>query len=505
MKKFAILLIWVYSLLVNGLLFAQNRNSVWIFGDSTGINFSNINSPIPIFSAMDSRGSSCSISDTAGSLLFYASGSDPLQSLVNETVKVRNNLNQIIANGDSIIGRIWYQELTITDNPTTYKQFYLFSIGVTSSDGFYYSVIDMNANGGLGSVTQKNIQLETFKVVDGMIAIKHGNGRDWWVLLRNADIYSNNHYVYLITQGSVSSPIIQAVGSDNNTNSGRYTISNDGSKLSYINFKGLLEIYDFDRCTGLISNPVTIHPEPPSSPYFNRFWSSEFSFNKRFIYISTYSNDTSFLYQYDLLNPNPGSSRILLDSTTNSLIGFGFLRRGPNEKIYFSKAYQCSIFPYCYPYPDSVYNIYNMNLSVINHPDSLGTACNYAPYSFYLGGKRTYYSLPNNPDYDLSALNGSPCDSLSSISETNAFSEAELFIYYTSDLQTAFINANRLKGKNYYLEVFDLLGKSIIKESGNIFPPHFTKNLNCSSFSNGMYIVNLVTDKERLVKRFVVR
>ena len=101
----------------------------------------------------------------------------------------------------------------------------------------------------------------------------------------------------------------------------------------------------------------------------------------------------------------------------------------------------------------------------------IGTACGYAPYSFYLGGKRTYYGLPNNPDYDLPALIGSPCDSLTSISETPQFSDAEIFVYYTSDWQTAFINANKLKGTNYHLEVFDLLGKSIFRESGKISPP----------------------------------
>jgi hypothetical protein len=31
---------------------AQNRNSIWCFGDSAGINFSNINNPVPITTSM---------------------------------------------------------------------------------------------------------------------------------------------------------------------------------------------------------------------------------------------------------------------------------------------------------------------------------------------------------------------------------------------------------------------------------------------------------------------
>jgi hypothetical protein len=266
-----------------------------------------------------------------------------------------------------------------------------------------------------------------------------------------------------------------------------------------------MEIYDFDRCTGIISNPVTIHPEPTSAPY-GWFWSCEFSPSGRFLYVTTYDPLQNFLYQYDLLSSNPSTSRISLTSNSNYLIGYGFLKRGPDDKIYFSTAYQCDAFPYCYPYPDSVYNQVNMNLSVINSPDSLGLACNYTPYSFYLGGKRTYYGLPNNPDYDMPALAGSPCDTLVSINEPANISNtnATLHVYYAPDWEKAFINAEKLKGKNYRLRMVDVLGKEVYTESGVLNSQYFTKNLNCASFTKGMYIVVLETEKEKLTKKFVI-
>ena len=58
-------------------------------------------------------------------------------------------------------------------------------------------------------------------------------------------------------------------------------------------------------------------------------------------------------------------------------------------------------------------NIINKNLSVINAPDSIGVACEFQVYRFYLGGKRSYAGLPNYPDFDLGSLVGSICDSLS--------------------------------------------------------------------------------------------
>ncbi len=39
-------------------------------------------------------------------------------------------------------------------------------------------------------------------------------------------------------------------------------------------------------------------------------------------------------------------------------------------------------------------------------------ACDYQPFSVYLPNCRTYLGLPNNPDYTLGALVGSPCDTL---------------------------------------------------------------------------------------------
>ncbi|MBL0341081.1 MAG: hypothetical protein IPP71_09230 [Bacteroidetes bacterium] len=58
---------------------------------------------------------------------------------------------------------------------------------------------------------------------------------------------------------------------------------------------------------------------------------------------------------------------------------------------------------------DSVTSIYSWNLSVINYPDSAGSACDFSPLVFTWEEMETYWGLPNNPEYDLGALDGSPC------------------------------------------------------------------------------------------------
>ena len=160
---------------------------------------------------------------------------------------------------------------------------------------------------------------------------------------------------------------------------------------------------------------------------------------------------------------------------------------------------------YCfdYLYCDTTWNLVNSNLSVVNNPNGLGAACNFQPFSFYLGGHRTYAGLPNNPNYELGALRGSACDTLTVgikdlIMETNS-----LAIFYDGGWFTAFINAKNLRGRNFQFQLFSINGELLKQESGKLTSEYYTQNLNMSSFSTGVYIVRLVTDKEVLTGRFV--
>jgi hypothetical protein len=144
-----------------------------------------------------------------------------------------------------------------------------------------------------------------------------------------------------------------------------------------------------------------------------------------------------------------------------------------------------------------------MNLSVINSPDSLGVACNLQPFSFYLGGKRSYAGLPNNPDYDLPAFAGSPCDTLVGIGEAPQIQQAALTVFYHTAWEKAFINASNLKGKNGKLFVYDMQGKIIHQEPLRIQNGFFTRDLSMQGKTHGVYLVIVQTDKERLARKMI--
>lgn len=483
-------------------LFSYNtyaqQNNIWCFGDSAGIDF-NASLPSTFNSSIKGRGSCTSIADSTGNLLFYAY---TRATLFGKTTLVFNYTHQLMDNGDSIVGEGWYNELTIIPDPVNPKRFYMISVGVLDlalQQGFYYSIIDMSYNGGLGKVVSKNNQLLNNFMVDCIGAIKHGNGRDWWVVCRKGDFYiggpAHNEYTfYLITPTGVSVPITKSVGSLTSYNLANLIFSPTGNKMIYTNPRGLLELYDFDRCTGDLTLDQTISPE--NTPY-HFYWSSAFSPDESKLYVQTVSYpDTTYLIQFDLNAANIAASADTIFTQPLATATGGDVRLAPDGKIYVSNAYYDG-FNFVFPYSDTTYNMYNSYLGVVNYPDSMGADCDFQPYSFYLGGNRTYYGL--------GALAGSACDTLTGIVPTPSLptKEGELNLYFDAGWQKLFVNGHHIKGSSCLLQVFDVSGKLVYSNQNKITPPYYTHDVNCQSLSKGMYLVSLQTDKEKLQGRFV--
>jgi hypothetical protein len=507
--RYAIFPSLVLMLILSVVKSLGQRGNIWHFGHEAGIDFNSQVSPTPTTSHLITRGSCATISDKTGQLLFTAApDTDWLSTGYLYNLEINRPDGTIMPGGDSLVGAAWYYETTIIPSPYDTSKYYVFSIGVTTTYGLYYHIVDMSLDSGKGEITQKNVQLLNIRMVDCLLAVKHGNGRDWWVIVRESTFHlgtsNNSWYVYLITPNGISGQNVQNIGSVNPTNSGRLTYDTLSNKICFVNSVSLIELYDFDRCSGVLTNPETVIPTQQFQPY-PWLWSCEFSPSGQFLYVGGYMwNDSSYLWQFDTWASNVAATKTLIwQSNYPVYYVIGQLKRAPDGKIYLSNGWVDTTGNYQFPYLSNQYYPENMSLSVINSPDLPGAACNFQPYSFYLGGKRTYWGLPNNPDYDLGPLVGSPCDTLVSINEPVSSKNAEMFVYYTSNWQTAFINAQHVAGNRYSLEVFDIMGKSVFRESGALNPPYFTKNLNCSSFAKGVYTVVLITEKERLVNRFV--
>lgn len=460
MARFLFLL-FITITLNSGSSFAQDRNSIWVFGDSAGIDFTNINNPVPITSSMDGRGSCASISDSLGVLQLYCYN----KANINDTSTfILNGFDDIVQNGSDLNGAYEYNQVVIIPKPSHSDHYYVFHSGLYSTQGFYVSEVDISLNGGLGEVISRNDTLiNNTRTGDCVQAIKHANGRDWWVVTKLSgpgNTHINRFYVFLVTPSGISNPMIQNFGGATDGDLQKLIFNNRGTRLMNINFIGLMTEFDFDRCTGIISNPVNIFPEQ-SSNYSRFFWEGVYSPNDSVFYTTTtwnnYPNDTSRLLQFNVFAADvPASCDTLFEGRTPFL--FGAVRLAPDNKIYMSNFYNWG-FP-GYPYPDTVYNQFNMNLSVINSPDSIGTSCNFQPFSFYLGGKRSYAGLPNNPNYSLGAVVNSACDTVLDVKELPDESE-RAFLFPNPAQDEVTFSSNRTFGKCEKLIIYNCQGEEL--------------------------------------------
>ena len=336
-----------------------------------------------------------SISDTDGNLLFYFNGIY-IEDASYHTMENGEGLNNFNLNGYDLP-----QGGLILPLPNDSQKYYLFHSEeghVKIPDwgpevvGLYYSIIDMEKNNGLGGVVLKKEPLIIDTLEYGKItATKHANGRDWWLLMNES--HTNRFYQILFDKDGVQVVGNQEIGMDNVEGLGQAVFSPDGNYYVMFNTVDLqlgqfIEIYDFDRCTGNLSNHRRIQYDEDAYS-----GGAAISPNSRFLYIPS----NSFMYQYDLWADDIEASRATVAVYDGYLAPFPttfFLAQlAPDNKIYIS----CS-------------NGVNV-LHVIHNPDEKGLACNVEQHGVHLPTFNGF-SIPNFPNYRLGPLDGSPCATL---------------------------------------------------------------------------------------------
>jgi hypothetical protein len=149
-----------------------------------------------------------------------------------------------------------------------------------------------------------------------------------------------------------------------------------------------------------------------------------------------------------------------------------------------------------------LYHPWNMNLSVINNPDSAYPACNFTPYSFYLGGARTYYGLPNNPNFALGAVDNF-CDTTSGLNDSQKFLNTNLNIFPNPCYNNCQIQYKPAKSIGNIV-ISNLQGTIVFKEENiPVTLLHHGYEINTTAFAKGVYFVTLSTNKESIIKKMV--
>nr|MBK9650001.1 hypothetical protein [Bacteroidota bacterium] len=183
--SFFLIILFVYS---NS--YGQGRNANWVFGDSAGIHFNGLNTPTLFKTVCKSNGETATISDTNGNLMFYVNGK---ATIPDPTLKVYDNDFKVMINGDSVIGDTWYNSDIIIPKPLSDSIYYHFS----TTDVAYYNVISKLDKTSPGVVLQKNQLLKYSAMSDCTQAVKHGNGRDWWIITK-VGLHNTKRYFFCL-------------------------------------------------------------------------------------------------------------------------------------------------------------------------------------------------------------------------------------------------------------------------------------------------------------------
>ena len=481
----------LFLLLFPNVLLSQNQDKLWMMGyDCCGPNFSGINMDFrsgslvvgPVvrhFNFAETNGQIC---DSAGNILFCSNG-----------IYVANTLFDTMLNGSGLNpsdyttahelrGLHIPQANLILPIPGDPNKYYLFH--ETSDDRFntyatfylYYSIIDMTLDGGLGGVIQKNTVLLHDSLVEGeLIACKHANGRDWWLFSHKFE--SDTFYKFLVTPTAIQGPWIDETGFWRTNYFGQTVFSPDGSKFVYFEAMNGLDIWDFDRCTGSLNNLIHI-------PFNDSIAAGGAAFSRsgRYLYVSAVYK----LYQLDLLSTNIAAS---LDTIA---IYDGFSSGGLPTVFY-----QLQLAPDDKIYSNSTSSV--LDYHVINFPDSAGLACNIQQHSIHLPGYSV--SLPNHPNYFLGAEHGSICDSLTN-DVPFISSSLELFTFFPNPVKNLlYIN----QSKNEIIitvKIFNSLGQ-LQKVEYSSFKNGEYIEVNTNSLKAGFYFLEMQTNKQKVVKRFV--
>jgi len=489
-------------LLLSLLSHAQNRSNVWELGypyaetsPKCELHYTNgIMDTNSIFRVMSFFITDANICDTSGNLLFYSNGIT-IGNRNYDTLQNSVDFNPGWATDDNDPdGMSNCQGVLILPDPGNSDRYYIFH---ESGEEFIayntyevqplhlsYSLVDMNLDSGLGGIvdTLKNkYAIEDTLLWGGLTAVKHANGRDWWIIAHN--FYHDKYYKLLLTPNGIEGPYEQIIGSDLMYDVDvQATFSPDGSKYCISNHYGWFDYFDFDRCTGEFSNYKTGNDVNLDSA---GFFGCSFSPNSRFLYVSSQID----LYQYDTWDTNMIADVVHI-ATWDSFYDYGapilfFMHQlAPDGKIYLSE------------YAGS------LSFNVINSPDSSGEACNFQPHSFEFSFPEFNISIPSFPNYDLGPLEGSPCDTLGNISTGIPSPNLLSFRIYPNPASDQF-NIVYQPEKEIIAIITDAYGRVV--NHFTLYPYFKNRMVWVNDLPDGMYLVTLKQGNRQQSKKLVVQ
>ena len=492
MKKYTF---FILTFFIFSLSFAQKHDNNWVFGYQSGVPHAGgsiLNFTLDSILFYPELGvymgeNNVSMSDKQGNLIFYTNG-ESIANALHDTLWNGKGLNSGAINNDYAPtgAPIPFGSICLP-MPNDTNLYYLFTekaeyvnwVTFVQPMQLNYTIIDMRLDNEKGGVVvgKKNIPLISDTLAYGQLnAVKHGNGRDWWIII--PEYHTEWYYRFLLTPTGIQGPIKQhVIGAKGGfyDSSGNAVFSQDGTRYAKYDRDELITVMDFDRCTGLFSNPQKLNIYSPIS---NNMGGVIFSPNGKYLYTAV----QTFAIQYDLtasdINASVDTVAIYDGSVSPTATDFFYPAIGANGKIYYNGTGGIN------------------KLHVIEYPDLAGVACNFQQHAISLP-TYNYASMPNFPNYRLGALVGSACDTIHTTAITPVISTSfELSVSPNPATNELFLQFSKPLSAEAKCTFFELTGKKVAEYS--LSKGQLSANFQISQLANGIYFYQLHQEKEIL-------
>lgn len=406
------------------------------------------------------------IYDDNGDILFYTNG-----------CHLYNKFHEIIPNGENLnpgeihdlvcddYGYIAPKGATIVRFDDFPNLYILIHTGVENSIShsvnygpLYMTQIDYNPSTEKLSVISKN-EIIIDAEIDPFEIIKHGNGRDWWIITNQFG--TANYHKILLSPYGIEEHTIQTLGYDFPFPPCRWqrslSASPSGERLVRFSSRCGVQFLNFDRCNGELAEAGFSYLE--DNIYAGG--GSVFSKNSDYVYFSWWYQIIKVAFQ------NPPDT---LNSSFIPELGFGAsfsnMYRDPSGRIFIHPQ---AAEPYLHLIENDLMDEDTALVSVE------GLKLN----------KRIQHTIPHYPNEKLGPLENSVCDSLlvDNIIELDVHKKLNLFPNPTN---SSLKIITQLKGEKEF-RIFDAYGKVLKKM---IIISNET-DLDVSDFPTGIYFISI--------------
>lgn len=465
---------------------------------------------------------SSTISDTLGEYQFYSTGYTMMDRLGDIMLNgeytncPKGNLLADYYGGSSLFSQ------TSIILPKKGNQYYVFGTGMSDSvannylnhiktefDVLNYSIVDMDSNGGLGKVTVKNtIILDNQHYANcALSAVKHGNGKDWWLV--KADCENYRFQIFQVTEDSILGPYYQ-YSSDTSVYchfEGQLYFSDDGTKMVSSVFGGKyydssfcsqfpnntkytvpsgityipnrVDIYDFDRCNGILQykNNYVVEYDTLNYPSFDNKSGICFSPNGKLVYMCNIYT----VFQIDLDDTNKSNGIFIHgpDTLLTNFPTYGTMACGQDSKLYIGN-----------------WSGTRHYMSYIDSPNVKGFGCHFVPQGLW----QPYTNLlspPNMPYFGLGIDSSNIGCWPAGINEIRDEKNFQFSMFPNPTNSILNIEWKQLKDEQTQLELFNCVGKVIYSTRLNL--KEGTRQIDVSHLLNGLYYLKIDNCQRKLL------